>query len=434
MTDAIALLAAPLAAALCLTGIHAYFGIQVLRRNVIFVDLALAQIAAFGATVAFVLGHPAMGAASYGYSLAFTLLAALLLSFTRRWSERIPQEALIGVIYVVAAAAALLMIDRAPQGAEHLKQVLTGNLLTASWDDISLIAPLYLAVAFAHWLMRARLLAAVESDWRWDFVFYATFGVVVTSSVALAGVLLVFSFLIVPAAIGVLYAERLMYQLVIAWISGAAASVIGLAASYAWDLPTGAAMVCAFGVVLAAAGLTHPFARRGSRAMAAPRLVAALRWSASIALLISSVWLIAVPRADQPLFEIAESAVPSLRGLYLNAREADVYRDASAHAERYRGEIERLNEREARSRFEGRALDDEQLRRVSSFLKSFHEMLRGEEFVMREVTIRARARMRWIAGAIGIAIALSIAPGFFSAARGLLGRTRERRAAGKERS
>ena len=190
--------------AVCLVGIHAYFGIQVLARNVIFVDLALAQIAALGATVAFMLGHPAQSLATYGYSLAFTLLAAVLLAFTRAWATRVPQEALIGVIYVVAAAAAILLIDRAPQGAEHLKQILTGNILTSGLDEVAVIVPLYAAVGLLHWLLR-RPADAERARWFWEFVFYATFGVVVTSSVALAGVLLVFSFLIIPAAIGVLY-------------------------------------------------------------------------------------------------------------------------------------------------------------------------------------------------------------------------------------
>ena len=127
----------------CLVGIHVYFGIQVLARQVIFVDLALAQIAALGATVAFMLGHSAQSPATYGYSLSFTLLAAVLLAFTRAWGTRVPQEALIGVIYVVAAAAAILLIDRAPQGAEHLKQILTGNILTSGWNEIAVIVKAY---------------------------------------------------------------------------------------------------------------------------------------------------------------------------------------------------------------------------------------------------------------------------------------------------
>src|SRR4249919_3102369 len=160
MIDALVFLLPPFLVAVCLVGIHAYFGIQVLARNVIFVDLALAQIAALGATVAFMLGHPAQSLATYGYSLAFTLLAAVLLAFTRTWATRVPQEALIGVIYVVAAAAAILMIDRAPQGAEHLKQILTGNILTSGLSDLMLVAPLYAAIGLLHWTLGRYLTGA----------------------------------------------------------------------------------------------------------------------------------------------------------------------------------------------------------------------------------------------------------------------------------
>jgi len=420
VSDAFALLALPFVAALCLVCIHAYFGIQVLRRNVIFVDLALAQIAALGATFAFMLGHPALGAATYAYSFGFTLLAALLLAFTRAWSGRIPQEALIGVIYVVAAAAALLLIERAPQGAEHLKQILTGTILTVGWGDLALIAPLYLAVALVHWILRKHLLATAGSDWRWEFLFYASFGLVVTSSVSLAGVLLVFSFLIIPAAIGVLYAERLSSQLLIGWISGTAASAAGLAASYAWDLSTGATMVCAFGIALALAGVAYPFARGGSRARAAPQMLGVARWCAALALFVSAAWLMLAPRADQPLLDAAEFALPTLRTLYMNPSEQALYLDAANYAERYLRAAEQLNEREARSRFDATPLDDYELARISSFIKSYNEMRRGEEFVMREVRSRARERARWIAGALALILAMLLATGFFTRVRSMM--------------
>src|ERR1700730_3776187 len=150
MSQAIVFLWPAFLVSICLVGIHTYFGIQVLARKVIFVDLALAQIAALGATVAFMLGHPAQSVATYSYSFLFTLLAAVLLAFIRPWATRVPQEALIGVIYVVAAAAAILLIDRAPQGAEHLKQILTGNILTSGLSEVAVIVPLYLAVALVH--------------------------------------------------------------------------------------------------------------------------------------------------------------------------------------------------------------------------------------------------------------------------------------------
>src|ERR1700694_3167285 len=165
MTEALGFLWPSFLVAVCLVGIHTYFGIQVLRRNVIFVDLALAQIAALGATVAFLLGHPAQNLATYGYSLGFTLLAAVLLAFTRAWAARVPQEALIGVIYVVAAAALILLVDRAPQGAEHLKQILTGNILTSGLNEVLVIVPLYLAVGLVHWLLRRRMTGAGSLVW-----------------------------------------------------------------------------------------------------------------------------------------------------------------------------------------------------------------------------------------------------------------------------
>ena len=407
MIDALQFLWPPFLVAVCLVGIHAYFGIQVLARKVIFVDLALAQIAALGATVAFMLGHPAQSAATYGYSLSFTLLAAVLLAFTRSWGTRVPQEALIGVIYVVGAAAAILLIDRAPQGAEHLKQILTGNILTSGFNDVALIVPLYTAVGLLHWVLRRHMTG--EGSILWEFVFYATFGLVVTSSVAIAGVLLVFSFLIIPAAIGVMFADSLPRQLAIGWISGTLVSAAGLAASFAFDLPTGAAMVCAFGASLALAGVLYPFLR-GDRRRSMHAVVTTARWVGAIILAASALQLAAAPRADQPLLDIAEYTAPSLRAFYFTRAEATIFADASEHAERYRKEAEQLNERERRNRTEGQALDDFTVARISSFLKSYGEMRKGEQFVMGEVRIRARERIRWPATFVLLAGALLLAP------------------------
>jgi zinc/manganese transport system permease protein len=378
--------------AVCLVGIHAYFGIQILARKVIFVDLALAQIAALGATVAFMLGHSAQSPATYGYSLAFTLLAAVLLAFTRAWGTRVPQEALIGVIYVVAAAAAILLIDRAPQGAEHLKQILTGNILTSGLNEVAVIVPLYAAVGLLHWLLRRRLTGS--GPLLWEFVFYATFGVVVTGSVAIAGVLLVFSFLIVPAAIGIMFAASPTRQLAIGWIMGTFTSAAGLAASFAFDLPTGAAMVCAFGGALVVAGVLYPFLS-GNRRNALRVATATARWGAAALLAASAVQLAAAPRADQPLIDMLEYAVPSFRSLYFTRAEEASFVDASQHAERYRMEAERLNDLEKRNRTEGETFDDITVGRISSFLKSYGEMRKGEQFVMNEVRARARERVRW---------------------------------------
>ena len=407
MMDALQFLWPSFLVAACLVGIHTYFGIMVLARKVIFVDLALAQIAALGATTAFMLGHPAQSAATYGYSLTFTLLAAVLLAFTRAWGTRVPQEALIGVIYVVAAAAAILLIDRAPQGAEHLKQILTGNILTSGLNEITVIVPLYAAVGVLHGLLRRRMTGT--GSLAWEFVFYATFGIVVTSSVAIAGVLLVFSFLIIPAAIGVMLAASLSRQLAIGWIIGIFVSAAGLAASFFFDLPTGAAMVCAFGASLAVAGVVYPFLR-GDRRRAARYTTATVRWMVAAVFAVSAVQMAVAPRADQPLIDLAEYTVPSLRALYFTRAEATTFADASAYAQRYRREAEQVNDRERRNRTEGEVLDDLSIARISSFLKSYGEMRKGEQFVMGEVRARARERVRWGMSLGLLALAVLVAP------------------------
>jgi zinc/manganese transport system permease protein len=410
MSDIFWLLWPPFLVAVCLVGVHTYFGLQVLARNVIFVDLALAQIAALGTTVAYMLGHAPQSIAGYGYSLLFTLLAAVLLACTRAWSQRLPQEALIGVIYVVAAGAAIVLIDRAPQGAEHLKQILTGTILTTGWSDLRLITPLYLVVGILHWWLRRRLMAGPQGSWAFEFVFYATFGVVVTSSVALAGVLLVFSFLIIPAAVGVLYADREARQLLIGWGVGMIASLAGLAASYAFELPTGAAMVCAFGLTLALAGLAKPVIE-GDPRQAVARGVIIARGQASVVVGLSALWLAAAPRADQPLLDGLERAFPILRSAYLRDTELSAFLDADAQHERYRREAQRLSELERRSRSEGAALEDVQVMRISSMLKTYNEMRKGEMFVKREVRARARERARWAIAALALLAVILLAPG-----------------------
>jgi zinc/manganese transport system permease protein len=407
MSEAFAFLIPPLLVAACLTGIHTYFGIQVLARRVIFVDLALAQVAALGATASFVLGHPVLGPATYAYSLAFTLLAAVLLAFTRVWATQVPQEALIGVVYVVAAAAAILLIDRAPQGTEHLKQILTGNIITSGFDELAVIMPPYTMVGALHWLLRRQM--TDRGALAWDFVFYATFGVVVTSSVAIAGVLLVFSFLIIPAAIAVMFVASPARQLAVGWIAGIVTSAMGLAISFVFDLPTGATMVCTFGAALAVAGVLYPFLR-GDQAKALHIAIAVARWTGAAILSVSAVQFAIAPRGDQPLIDVAEHLFPELRSLYLSRAEDATYADAGRYAERYRVEADRLNDVEKRSRTEGVTLDDFSVARMSSFLKSYGEMRKGEQFVMDEVRGRARTRVRWGVAAGLLAIALLIAP------------------------
>ena len=260
VVDLVALLWAPFLMCLVLTGIHAYLGVHVLAREVVFVDIALAQIAALGATAAFLLGFDLETWESYMCGLAATIAGALVLALTRTRERHVSQEAVIGVVYAVSSAAAVLLADRAPHGVEHVRAMLVGNLLAVQPADVAKVAVLYAAVGVAHWVCRRPFLlistdpdAAFAQGYRvrlWDFVFYATFGVVVTSSVRIGGVLLVFSYLIVPALAGIALGRSVRAKLMVGWAFGALVSVLGVVASAALDLPTGATVVCAFGVTL----------------------------------------------------------------------------------------------------------------------------------------------------------------------------------------
>src|SRR5262249_42187769 len=254
--------------------IHVYLGLHVLARGVIFVDLALAQVAALGVTIAFLAGHPIRSQAAYWYALAFTVAGALLFAVSRVERAPIPQEAVIGIVYAVSAAAAVLVVDRAPQGGEHVKQLLVGSILTVTPRDVAGLAGLYAVIGAFHVAIRRPLLeisfhpdrsaAGRRVRW-WDFCFYASFGVVVTSSVTIAGVLLVFSYLVVPAAVGALLSSSVAGRLLIGWAVGLVVSALGLAASFAWDLPTGAAVVTTFGALMAAVAVSLAGRAFGSR-------------------------------------------------------------------------------------------------------------------------------------------------------------------------
>ena len=230
----------PFLACLVLTGIHVYLGLHVLARGIIFVDLALAQVAALGITVALLAGHSIQSAAAYWYALAFTFGGSLLFAISRTHRAPIPQEAIIGIVYAVSAAVAVLVVDRAPQGSEHIKQLLVGSILTVTLKEVGTLALLYGIVGAVHWGVRRPLLeisfdppaALSKGRWIgwWDFLFYASFGLVVTSSVQIAGVLMVFSYLIVPAAIAALLARSVTTKLAIGWGLGFVVSVLGLVA------------------------------------------------------------------------------------------------------------------------------------------------------------------------------------------------------------
>jgi zinc/manganese transport system permease protein len=270
-TSMFAFLAPCFAASLILAGIHAYLGVHVVERGVIFVDLSLAQIAALGATIALLLpvsnGDP-HAPLVYWISLVFTFMGALVFSAIRSKRARIPQEAIIGICYAVASAASILAMSKATSESEHLKDMLVGNILAVSWSEVLKTAVLYGVIGAFHYVFRHKFLAISIDPKRaeaegisikfWDFLFYASFGFVVTSSVAIAGVLLVFCYLIVPSVAAMLYADSIGKRLAIGWSMGTIVSALGVYLSLKLDLPTGATIVCTFGLVLIIMALVRP--------------------------------------------------------------------------------------------------------------------------------------------------------------------------------
>jgi zinc/manganese transport system permease protein len=254
MSEILIFFAAPFAMCLTLVGIHCYLGLHVLKRGIIFIDLSLAQVACLGSTVALLFGidHHSLGA--YFVSLLFTFLASGLFAYGKKVENKISQEVLIGVVYALASAAVVLVVDSLAHGAEHLKELLIGRVLWVSWPDVFKTAAIYSVVGLIHFFVRKNMVALSEGKpiknaaW-WDFLFYGLFGVVITSSVNVAGILLVFSFLIVPALLSTFLYQSLKSRLIFGWVLGFFLCVLGMAISYFKDWPAGAVLVVCFTIL-----------------------------------------------------------------------------------------------------------------------------------------------------------------------------------------
>jgi len=399
---------APFLACLVLTAIHVYLGLHVLARGVIFVDLALAQVAALGVTIAFLAGHAIQSEAAYWYALAFTLGGAALFAASRARRAPVPQEAIIGIVYAVSAAAAVLVVDRAPQGGEHIKQILVGSILTVTPAEVGTLALLYAPIGVLHWLVRRPLLeisfdpegaGARRAVRAWDFVFYASFGVVFTSSVRLAGVLLVFAYLIVPATAAAALARSARGRLLVGWALGILVSVAGLVASWTWDLPTGAIVVVTFGVLVAAVA-TALAVRAGARATRARGLDALRGPAVGLCAVVglAGLLLVLVPRMDHWWLDWLEASVPVAQTLFLNADERDTRRDTEEDIRRSVAELERVRAMQREAQWGTRPVTDEMRERMRQYLAGRAEIVAGDRLVLRTLQARARARQRWWLG------------------------------------
>lgn len=272
MTEALNIMFWPLIACLLLPGILVYYGLHIVRREIIFVDLALAQMAALGICVAILLNHEPNGWQAYTLSLGFTFVGAAIFTWTRTQDHRVPQEALIGIVYVVAAASAILLLSQSAHGDEELKETLVGDILLVQKSEVFRVFALYVVIGIIHFVFRKkfvmisfepeRAMAEGVSVRGWDFLFYALFGFVVTSFVRIGGVLMIFSYLIVPAVCANLLAQSFRVKLAIGWLTATLSSIVGLYLSYKMDLPTGAAIVCALGAALLLSAVAAAFLRK----------------------------------------------------------------------------------------------------------------------------------------------------------------------------
>ncbi|MBC8214508.1 MAG: metal ABC transporter permease [Candidatus Marinimicrobia bacterium] len=253
----------PLLATFVLTGIHVYLGLHVVSRGVIFVDLALAQVAALGTAIGILIGLGHDSVPTYLIALGFTFIGALLFAITRSKNGKVPQEAIIGITYVVAAAMMIVLFSKSPKGAEHLNHLLVGSILFVTPKIVGVTFVLYTIIGLFHWFFRKKFFEAskqynnreLQHTKIWDFLFYITFGFVVTSSVKIAGVLLVFSFLIIPAVTALLFVNGNTKRLVFGWVFGILGSILGMLVSVIFDIPTGASIVVTFGGMLSVLGI-----------------------------------------------------------------------------------------------------------------------------------------------------------------------------------
>jgi zinc/manganese transport system permease protein len=245
----------PIAAGLVILSIHAYLGLHVIARGVIFIDLAFAQIAALGATVGFLMGVDHDTPLSLALSVGFTLVGALIFSFSDLEETVVPQEAVIGITFVVASAAVILVAGFTAEGAEHIAETLTGTLIWVAWPQIIRMAVVYTVLGVIYYIFRKHFLSVSLGETApraraWDFLFYVLFGIVISLSVPVAGVLMVFSSLVMPAVVAFLFTSRFSTALWIAWGVGAVAHVTGVVASFRSDVPTGPLLVCTFGLAV----------------------------------------------------------------------------------------------------------------------------------------------------------------------------------------
>jgi zinc/manganese transport system permease protein len=273
----------PLLSCLAVSGVLVYLGMHVVERKVIFVDLALAQIAALGVMWAILMGydHETDTLATTLYSLSFTAIGALVFSITRTRHERVPHEALIGIIYVTASAGGLVLADRFALGTEALKELIAGRVALVTTEIVGKLAVTCAVVAIVFVALHRRFMrisrdpAAAEAEGvsirAWDFLFYLLFGVLITQCVSVLGVLPVFAYLVIPAVAGAFLFSSVRARLIFGWAFAGVISLVGLETARLSQLDPGPTIVCLFAGALVLLGVVL-FVRARKSAAAVARV------------------------------------------------------------------------------------------------------------------------------------------------------------------
>ena len=240
----------PFAACVLLILTHAYFGIHILERGIIFVDLSLAQFVGVGIALSFLFGYE--GTERYIFSVAFAVLGAFILAFSRRIAKYTNIEAFIGVLYIFSFAASILILDQSPHGLEEFKSILNGNIIWVEPQNVLYTFILYFIISIPHIIYRKRFLELSrngEGGFLWEFAFFLSFAIMLVNSVQMAGILQVFAFLIIPALIGRLFTRKPRRVLITGWLLGLVSSALGIIASYKWDLPVAPLIVASLSIL-----------------------------------------------------------------------------------------------------------------------------------------------------------------------------------------
>jgi zinc/manganese transport system permease protein len=260
MFENIQFLAAPITACVILAGILSYFGNHILTRGIIFIDIALAQIAALGSMIGLLLGYAEASTSVALISLIFTLIIVAIFALTKFQKQVIPQEAIIGIIYGLGLGIAMLLAEKIPGGSNYITKTITGNILWVTWNDIFRCSIVFLAIAIIHIFLRRQFIKISESKENlpysinkvriYELIFYLTFGIVVVRCVPIGGIFLIFVLLIAPTAIATLFTRRWAFRFLWSWFIGIIGSIIGIYVSYEIDISNGPAIVCLLGIAV----------------------------------------------------------------------------------------------------------------------------------------------------------------------------------------